>query len=374
TSDNSPTFQRWGKAGTHKSRRDGRRRPKGASRHHHPGARTLVRGNCRTFLRSGFFVGGPLDLGGFCGLKSALRERGAVQMSCRPKSVVPSGLIHYRPSPNVSTLGYCRVSLRDVPALPAQILVASGEDKRTPLNRSRRARATAFVPGLTFCCVALFLALNSFAQEVQPPATLQELQEKLAAHVAQPRFASALWGVKIVSLDTGKTLFEHNPQKLFSPASNSKLYTVALALDRLGPDYRIKTSLFANSKPDAHGNLKGDLIVYGRGDPTINALVHGGDIYSALEPLVTALTHAGVRHFTGDLVGDESFFRGPPYGSGWAWDDLEYYYGAEVSALTINDNTLQVSVKPGESTGSVCKISIIPNTSYISISNWTHTA
>ena len=86
-----------------------------------------------------------------------------------------------------------------------------------------------------------------------------------------------MWGVKIVSLDTGVTVFEQNPQKLFSPASNSKLYTVALALDRLGADYRIKTSLYAKAKPNASGTLKGDLIVYGRGDPTINARLHGGE-------------------------------------------------------------------------------------------------
>ena len=180
----------------------------------------------------------------------------------------------------------------------------------------------------------------AFAQQPNPPATLAELQQRLQQHISQPKFDGALWGVKIVSLDSGKTVFEQNPQKLCSPASNCKLYTVALALDRLGADYRIKTSLYAKAKPGKSGRLRGDLIVYGRGDPTINARLHGGDIYQALEPLVAALTNAGVKRITGDLVADESYFRGPPFGSGWVWDDLEYYYGAEVSALTINDNVL----------------------------------
>ena len=83
----------------------------------------------------------------------------------------------------------------------------------------------------------------------KPPATLAELRQRLAEHIGQPKFAAALWGVKIVSLDTGKTVFEQNPGKLFSPASNCKLYTVALALDRLGADYRIKTSLYAQPSP-----------------------------------------------------------------------------------------------------------------------------
>ncbi len=182
-----------------------------------------------------------------------------------------------------------------------------------------------------------------------------------------------MWGVKIVSLDSGKILFEQNAAKLFSPASNCKLYTMALALDKLGGDYRIRTSLFSTAKPDKRGTLKGDLIVYGRGDPTINARLNGGDIFAALQPLVAALTNAGVKRISGDLVGDESFFQGPPYGSGWAWDDMNYYYGAEISALTLNDNTLQVVARPGVSNGAPCQLTLVPATSYLVLSNRTQT-
>src|SRR5438477_5123534 len=103
----------------------------------------------------------------------------------------------------------------------------------------------------------VFLAGNLLAQEAKGPASVAELRERLTEHVNQARFAAAMWGVKVVSVDSGKTLFEHNAQKLFSPASNSKLYTVALALDRLGADYRIKTSLYATAQPKS-GVLKGE--------------------------------------------------------------------------------------------------------------------
>jgi D-alanyl-D-alanine carboxypeptidase/D-alanyl-D-alanine-endopeptidase (penicillin-binding protein 4) len=221
--------------------------------------------------------------------------------------------------------------------------------------------------------VAGFFGCYTMAQAPAPPATLAELRQRLAEHIGQPKYASALWGAKIVSLDTGVTVFEKNPQKLFSPASNCKLYTVALALDRLGADYRIKTSLYAKAKPSSAGTVKGDLIVYGRGDPTINARFYGGDIYQALEPLVSALADAGVKRITGDLVGDESYFRGPPFGSGWVWDDLEYYYGAEISALTINDNTLQAVVAPGARIGAPCQLGLLPATDCITFRNRTET-
>jgi D-alanyl-D-alanine carboxypeptidase/D-alanyl-D-alanine-endopeptidase (penicillin-binding protein 4) len=222
----------------------------------------------------------------------------------------------------------------------------------------------------------LFLALAGLrlaAQEIATPTTVAELKQRLESHLSQPKFSAAIWGVKILSLDTGKVIFEHNPQKLMSPASNSKLYTVAMALDRLGANYRIKTSLYSRRTPNRWGTLHGDLWVYGRGDPTINARLHHDDILEAMEPLVRALTNAGVRRITGDLVADETFIKGPPYGSGWAWDDMEYYYGAEISSLTINDNILKATVKPGVRPGQPCAFSLLPATKYMAVRNRTET-
>jgi D-alanyl-D-alanine carboxypeptidase/D-alanyl-D-alanine-endopeptidase (penicillin-binding protein 4) len=239
---------------------------------------------------------------------------------------------------------------------------------------------SGFVPNhlvlLTAAAAALifFAGISSAsAQNGKPIQSVAELQQKLTAQVTAPHFAGASWGVKVISLDSGKTLFEHNPQKLFSPASNAKLYTVAAALDQLGGDYRIRTSLYATAPPDQRGTLKGDLIVYGRGAPDFNARRHDGDILRAFEPLVAALTNAGVKRIRGDLVGDESFFRGPPFGSGWAWDDAQYYYGAEISALTANDNYLELAITPGDRVGAPCQLKLSPATSYAVLSNRTET-
>jgi D-alanyl-D-alanine carboxypeptidase/D-alanyl-D-alanine-endopeptidase (penicillin-binding protein 4) len=222
--------------------------------------------------------------------------------------------------------------------------------------------------------LAFGLIFSATTQATKAADGLADLRQRLAEFVSQPKFAAAMWGVKVVSLDTGKVLFDHNAQKLFSPASNSKLFTVALALERLGPDYRVKTSLYTSSKPDPAGTLADDLFVYGRGDPCINARLQGGDIYRALQPFVAALTNAGVKRIAGDLVGDESFFRGSTVGSGWTWQDMETAYGAEMSALTINDNVLELAIRPGERTGAPCKIALSPATTVLSLSNRTVTA
>lgn len=203
--------------------------------------------------------------------------------------------------------------------------------------------------------------------------TLADLQGRIAAHLDQMRFAQAQWGVKIVSLDTGKVLVERNANKLLKPASNAKMYTAALALDRLGEDYRIKTSFYAEAKPTADGTLKGPLIAYGRGDPSFSARFCNGDYETALAPAVDAILAAGIKRIDGDLVGDESYFAGPPFGNEWAWDDLQEYYGAAVSALTYQDNVIDLLLKPGKAIGDPCQIVTMPETTFMVFSNRTTT-
>src|SRR5262249_14453684 len=85
-------------------------------------------------------------------------------------------------------------------------------------------------------------------------------------------------------------------------------------------------------------------------------------------------TNTGIKKIQGDLIGDESFFRGPELGSGWAWDDTEYYYGAEVSALTIDENTIKVQLQPGERQGALCRVTPVVQLDFLSFSNRSETA
>jgi D-alanyl-D-alanine carboxypeptidase/D-alanyl-D-alanine-endopeptidase (penicillin-binding protein 4) len=181
-------------------------------------------------------------------------------------------------------------------------------------------------------------------------------------------------GVKVTSLDTGRVLFEENAQKLLRPASNMKIYTVATALDRLSPDYRFTTSVYARSKPGVDGVIKGDLTIFGRGDPSIAARFNNGDYLKGIDELANRIVAAGVKRVEGDLVGDETYFVGPKYGSGWEWEDLTWYYGAEVTPLTINDNALDLFVKPGPGIGSRANITTGPPDPLLTIVNEVTTA
>ncbi len=191
---------------------------------------------------------------------------------------------------------------------------------------------------------------RSIASVRTAPATLAELQTRIEEIVRQPALEPGFFAVKIVSLDTGQIVFEQNANKFVRPASNMKLYTVATAFDRLTPDYHFMTSVYAKEKPD-DGKVKGDLIVYGRGDPSFAARFSNGDYFKGINDLADRIVAAGVKRIKGDLVGDESYFNGAPLGSGWEWEDLTWSYGAQISALSINDNAIDLNVKPGEKVG-----------------------
>ncbi len=187
-------------------------------------------------------------------------------------------------------------------------------------------------------------------------STLARLRERIATHLAQPRFSGALWGVKIISLDTGKTLFESHADRLLSPASNCKLFTGALALDRFGGDYKISTPIYATAKPNRSGTIRGDLVIVGHGDPTWNSRRFGTNFWDIFEPLVSALTNAGARRVTGDLIADGTFFHGEPTGSSLMIDDFQNGECPYISALTINDGLAQVRVAPGAVVGAPCRL------------------
>src|SRR5215510_13389362 len=237
---------------------------------------------------------------------------------------------------------------------------------QTIMHRYRRAIAIYLLVVFGF---AAAVAQQPKPATPPPPKTIAELQARITEVLAKPELSPAMVGIKVVSLDSGRVLFEENAAKLLRPASNMKLYTVAAALDRLSPDYRFVTSVYAPTRPDAAGVVRGDLTIYGRGDPSIAARFNNGDYFKAIDDLATRIVAAGVKRVDGDIVGDESCFIGPKYGAGWNWEDLTWYYGAEVTPLTVNDNALDLFIKPGTAVGQPAVITTGPPDPLLTITN-----
>jgi len=195
------------------------------------------------------------------------------------------------------------------------------------------------------------------------------LADGIDAFVSQPRFARAQWGIDVVSLDSGATLYRHNADALFLPASNAKLYTAALALQALGAGARFSTTLYATAAPRADGSVPGDLILYGGGDPSLGDRNVSPDW---ADHLAGALAARGVRRIRGDLVADDTYFAGPPFGEGWEALDLQAGYGAGAGALGVQDNVLHVQV--AREGARCCAVTILPSHSGMRVVNLTGTA
>ena len=168
----------------------------------------------------------------------------------------------------------------------------------------------------------------------------------------------ARWGAFVMSLKDGRVLYSRDGDKLFTPASNMKIYTTAVALDLLGNDYRWRTSVYASTQPTADGVIDGDLILYGRGAPDLDSKKPEG-----LPALADQLQQRGVHRVRGKIIGDESYFRGEQYGIGWQWNDLQWYYGAQPSALSIDENAVEVTLGPGNKSAGRASVVITPNDS-----------
>lgn len=166
-----------------------------------------------------------------------------------------------------------------------------------------------------------------------------KLCEKINQTVNQSEFANARWGIIAISLKDGRVPCSREGQKLFNPASIHKLLTSIVALDKLGADFRWKTSVYSNKQIEGE-TLNGDLILYGTGAPDFDE--------SGLDKFVTDLKNKGLKHIKGNIIGDESYFKGDKIGDGWAWGELQWYYGAEASALTFNENKAEISLQNGK--------------------------
>jgi len=184
------------------------------------------------------------------------------------------------------------------------------------------------------------------------------LASQIDSLLASPEMAQAQWGISVTTLD-GRVLYEKNDAQLFAPASNAKLFTTTAALALLGPNATVETRVLAQDPPDAQGVVHGDVTLVGAGDPSVSGRTYPYDgkterpnpPLDALAALASQIQQRGVRKIEGNIIGDDTAFPWEPYGAGWAWNDLQWGFGAPISALTVNDNVVYIAVTPGTHPG-----------------------
>jgi D-alanyl-D-alanine carboxypeptidase/D-alanyl-D-alanine-endopeptidase (penicillin-binding protein 4) len=191
--------------------------------------------------------------------------------------------------------------------------------------------------------VALALVSAACGPAGAPPSParspLDQLRFSIDSLVTDPKFANAQIGLLVVDPKTGDTLYSRNAGKLFMPASNQKIITSAVALTQLGPEYRYHT-VIAKRGEVKDSVLNGDLIVIGRGDPTMSDRVYGSAA-KEMAAIADSIRARGIKRVTGALREGGNAFPDSIYGYGWEWDDIGGESGAPVDELMYNEGMVQ---------------------------------
>ena len=212
------------------------------------------------------------------------------------------------------------------------------------------------------------------------PVHAQSLSKRLDARLDRPPFNRQLWGVALTD-QNGRLLYGRNENRLFIPASSTKLVVSAVASALLPPDWRVKTSVYGG--PVVGGVLLGDLVLYGRGDPTMDRRCYATDStlsgvcemdpFARLRQLADSLRSKGVQLIAGDVVGDGSYFEPTLIHPNWEQFDLNWWYAAPVSGLGFHDNSVDFTWQPGPAAGAPAVVSMAPDLGDIAFENRTVT-
>lgn len=256
----------------------------------------------------------------------------------------------------------------------AALLATSGAESllagRAPLpatvgaQSSSRSRSRAKAPvrrtsrRTTRGRVAAPAASSAWTSPVGAPALQNDLSGMISSHVRSGKF-----GVMVVSLTRGDTLFAQNAGEMMQPASTMKLFSTAVALDRFGPEHTFATDVLKDGALGADGTVSGNLYLRADGDPSMSARFYK-DPNLPMATLAHSIAGAGVKHVKGDLVYDASAFDDQKVPDGWKTTYLGAAYAARVSALSLNENLVWVVVQPN---GKAAAVTLEPATTAIPV-------
>lgn len=197
-------------------------------------------------------------------------------------------------------------------------------------------------------------------------AARSSLEQRVRSLIARYGFPYANVAVAVVC-DKGEVVVSLNADEPFKPASNQKLLITAAALRWLGADHVYETTILATG-PVREGTIAGDVIIRGGGDPNISGRFSGGRPAALLETWAERLRAAGIRRIEGDLVGDDTLFDDVRFLPGWNRAQEGRWYAAQVSALSLNDNCIDLTIEPGAAAGALARVSALPSCPFVELS------
>jgi PBP4 family serine-type D-alanyl-D-alanine carboxypeptidase len=222
----------------------------------------------------------------------------------------------------------------------------------------------------------LFVLANVDIARAQSTSTLTARIQRV---IGRPEFAHANFGIEFYSLHTGKIIYALNPGKLFVPASTTKLLTEGALLAKLGTDYRFYTRIYRTGPVDSKGKLKGDLILVASGDPNLsnraqpdgtlafvdedhsyNGPALPGDPLAVIKELAGKVSAKGIKRIDGRLLIDASLFPDGPREGGT---------DVVMSSIMVNDNVIDLAIRPGVKSGDATIFQYSPHTSYMKFIN-----
>jgi serine-type D-Ala-D-Ala carboxypeptidase/endopeptidase (penicillin-binding protein 4) len=212
---------------------------------------------------------------------------------------------------------------------------AKSRPKKTPAKRTARRTRVRRPAGR-----AAAPAVPAWTSPHGAPALASDLAGMISTKVRSGQF-----GVMVVSLTRGDTLFAQNAGEMMQPASTMKLFSTAVALDRYGPEHRFSTDVLRDAAVGADGTVGGSIYLRSDGDPSMSARFYK-DPNLPMTTLARSVAAAGVKHIKGDLVYDASAFDDQRIPEGWKSTYLGAAYAARVSALSLNENIVWVVVQP----------------------------
>jgi serine-type D-Ala-D-Ala carboxypeptidase/endopeptidase (penicillin-binding protein 4) len=227
----------------------------------------------------------------------------------------------------------------------------SKKKKKTPPRRKAPVRRKAAPPKAT-----------------APVAVGATFEERLRSLVNSRAAQSSDTSIQIVELESGRVVAERTPHQNLSPASNMKLFTTAVAIDRLKPSFEVTTGVYARGEVDATGTLNGDVKIVGRGDPTIGGRFHDGSSTAIIQDWASDLKQAGIKTISGDLLFEHGYFDNNYIHPTWPVDQLVNWYEAPISAFSMQEGCVQVRVLPSR-VGQPCVVQLEPPTTFLKVQN-----